>query len=175
MDKSDSDQQTIPDKQPRRKRKWLWLIIIVVVIASVVTTVIIKNKNSNPFPKNIRTSADFPLYYPDSLPSGYELSRASIKYDRNIVFYNISHGNSEIRISEQSKPTNPPDFSAIQKAYSSFRKVDIPAGQAISGDYRGTPTAIMLTNTTLINLSASQGTPEDVLVKLVQSLQSLPN
>lgn len=165
--------QTEP-KAKNRKKLIIVMGIMGLIIVSSLSFYFLRSKN--PIPENIRKQVTFPVYYPNKLPAGYSLDKNLIRVENGIMFFSLdSKKNQKIIISEQTAPSNPPDFDTIQKAYSSFKKIDVIGGKAIFIISGETPTAILLTNTTLINISASKDTPEDVLVRLVQDLQSLPD
>jgi hypothetical protein len=163
------------------------LSIFAVVLALALYMVILnKNTNSSPIPKSIGQSVGFPIYYPSKLPNGYSYEKDTVKVDNGIVFFELHSSNRAITLSEQSAPANPPDLDALTKPQtaqgsmpgmnsptlpSMFQKIDNPAGQAVQGtSLGGKPVAIILTDTTLINISGSDKLTTNALTKIVKSL-----
>jgi hypothetical protein len=162
--------------------------VTVVILLVVIVGLLVKNSNSSPIPKSIRKTVNFPLYYPSKLPNGYTYEKSSAKSDAGIVFYSLKSGDKKILVSEQTAPAHPPDLNALTKpqtvpagpsgfsppAISLFQKIDNSTGQAIQGtSIAGNPVAIILTDTTLINLSGSATLPSNVITEVVQSLSVL--
>jgi hypothetical protein len=158
-----------------RNKKLALLTIIILVAALVAGLSLVGNKDSSPLPKSARQAVNFPLYYPSHLPEGYKLEKGSAKAENNIVFYSISNNGKKISVSEQAAPINPPDFEIIQKSNTAFRKINVTGGQAIYGVSQKVPAAIMITNTTMINISGSSNIPLDLIGKLTQSMSPLPS
>jgi hypothetical protein len=132
----------------------------------------IKQKSS-PIPKTILQAVNYPIYYPSSLPSGYQLDKTSVTFQSNILSYKLVNNNKNITITEQASPSPPPDLQLLIKA--GYSKVETPLGLSVLGTHNGITVATLLTSTTLINLTADKGVPSDYAVKTIQQLHSLPN
>jgi len=173
-------EEKTPPKPPGHKKNRLRFAVIGGVTLLVIIVVglgFFKLRSGDGLPKSIVKSSNLTLYYPSELPRGYALDRSTAREVDGIVFFTIKDTASDRQIvfSEQVAPTNPPDFDAIQKSSSSLKKANVAGSQGVIGVYQSTPTAIILTNTTLINISGSKNTPEDAVANLVKSLRSLPN
>jgi hypothetical protein len=147
-------------------------LLCVLLVAALILFLLVINRSSGPIPQNIKKSVSFPVYYPSSLPRGYALEKSSVQYENQILFFSLNHGSRKISVSEQVAPKNPPDFDLIQKGNTSFKKLDTTGGEAIYGVSQSIPAAILLTNTTLINIRGSKDVPLDVIGKLIQNMSS---
>jgi hypothetical protein len=161
------------------RRLYRWRLaggVIFIVIVILGAYLFFTFQDAGTLPKNVTKASNLTLYYPTKLPKGYRLDQSTAKYSGGVVFFTLKDvaGNRQVVFTEQAAPANPPDFDAIQKSYSNFKKISIAGGQGVIGTYRQAPTAIILTNTTLINMSGSSNTPLDTATALVKSLQSLP-
>jgi hypothetical protein len=161
------EQKSKPKKVSKKKPAIIFAALLLIAAAFFL---IFNGKNNNPLPESIIKQSNFAVYYPTSLPKGYVLDKNSAAYDNQILFFSISNGDRKISISEQAPPKNPPDFDVIQKGNTSFKKLDVTGGQAIYGVSQQTPAAILVTNTTLINVSGSNNVPLDNVSKLIQSM-----
>ncbi len=163
------------DSSPKlkRPRKW-WLLIvltlvgIIIIAGATAAILLIVQKPATPI-SEFSKKVNFPLYYPEKLPNGYSFTPHSASIEDNVVFYAIQNGDKKITVSEQTLPTILPNLTA-QK----FDEIDAEAGKAYIRANQVAPVAILKTNTTLINISASQGTPSDLFKSFVQSLKSIP-
>jgi hypothetical protein len=126
--------------------------------------------DSQPIPKNIQKSVSFSLYYPSSLPKGYTHKTNSSRQETGIVFYNFVNDKRTISVSQQALSSNPPSLEAL----AGFTKLEVPAGKAAVGANSGSPTVIILTNTSIITINGSVGTPQDVVANIAKSMTSLP-
>jgi hypothetical protein len=157
-----------------KSKKTGFLFVVFAAVIAVFLVLLLFKKQDSPIPKNIEKSVNFALYYPSNLPNGYSLDKNSVKSENQIVFYSLSSGDKKISISEQAAPSNPPDFEKIQKGNTSFKPLDTAGGHAIYGVSQKTPAAILLTNTTLINISGDKNVPLDTIVKTTKSMNPRP-
>lgn len=128
-------------------------------------------------PKEIQKSVDFPIYYPNQLPSGYMLDPASFRLaEPGVVLFAVRYGEGkDIVFSEQQQPSN----SEMDKFISSYLPLNsalqLPLGQAKVGAYGNAPNI-----RTIVSLPLHKGpwliatAPSEVghedLVKILQSL-----
>lgn len=162
-------------KKTRRPGGLSLVTALIIVGAAAAGAWLIIGRGSSPIPKNIQSSANFPIYYPSPVPNGYKLDKKSTLFQNGVLFLYFINKDSKISMSQQAIPKNLPDFGLIQKSYTAFKKLDIPAGQALVGvdGASRNPIAIIETNTTLINITGTPNTPLDVTKKLAQNLSSL--
>ena len=173
---NEAQQPGIPQRSggTNNSKKWLRLTIIAALILASAAGgwFYYQKNNASPLPKSIIASANFSLYFPTKLPDGYVLDKASVKKDGGIVFYNFIKDNSTLFVSLQAKPPIAPDFQKLIDGLS-FKKLDTPAGSGVIGTNIDRPTAIILTNTTLITVYGTKDVPSDIVVQIMQNLVSL--
>lgn len=173
---SEAQQTNVPvhSHGVKNSKKWLRLTIITaLVLASAAGAWFYYQKNNtSPLPKSIIASANFSLYFPTKLPDGYTLDKSSVKKDGDLVFYNFVKNNSTVFVSLQAKPPIAPDFQKLIDGLG-FKKLDAPAGTGVLGINIDKPTAILLTNTTLITVYATKDVASDIVVQIMQNLVSL--
>lgn len=155
--------------KPRPKsRKKLIVCIVVILIVLCVLVGLYLTRPKTPIPENIRKQADFPLYYPERLPDGYKLDKGSVKYENGVVFYSLVKDSSSLLISEQSIPSNPPDLDHLK----GFSKIATFAGNVALGSVNNQPTAILLTDSTLLTITGKNST-KDAVSQVTQNMGSL--
>ncbi|MDL2342455.1 MAG: hypothetical protein QFB87_05260 [Patescibacteria group bacterium] len=150
-------------------KRWLVAGGIVVVLGSAGGGLYLHAKASGALPKAVTKQVSFTLYYPTQLPRGYTLNKTTARVENDILFYSLKSGSKEVRVSEQAAPTRPPDLNSIP----GFKKLESIAGNAAIGKNAGAPTALLITNTTLITISGTATVPQDVIVRLTQQMTSL--
>lgn len=78
--------------------------IVIIVISAIIFLLLAgggvwllfsKTSNHSPFSKKLIASVSFPLYYPSSLPAGYELKPNSIGGDNKLVYYTLNNATSK--------------------------------------------------------------------------------
>jgi hypothetical protein len=149
------------------KKLIIGIFLVILIIVSSLFVYFMQAKDSNPFPKNIRTSINFPLYYPLPLPNEYSLSKTSLKNSNGIIFYSLNNGKKTILISEQTVPSKPPDLAHIED----FKHIAVSAGDAATGLNGGQPTALLLTDTTLITITGLGGVSENNISDTLQNMK----
>jgi hypothetical protein len=161
-----------PTKHTRRITSNITRIAVLVILLSV-GLFVWKHKisSASPIPKNIVKSVNFSIFYPSPLPDKYSLKKDSIKIQTQILFFTLQNGDNKISVSEQSAPPNPPDLQLLTQA--GFSKINTTLGQAVQGTNGSRAVAILLTNTTLINVSGSSSTPSDAVTSVITRLHSL--
>lgn len=125
------------------------------------------NRSTAALPSTITNRAAFSLYYPSPMPAGYTYRKDSANFENDIVFYILQNNNQTVFVSEQAIPTAPPDINNLL----GFKSLTTPAGNAAVGLVGGRPTAILLSNTTLITITGSGNTPKDTIAALTTNMQ----
>jgi hypothetical protein len=161
-------------KSGKRLLMAMVLIIIILVAAGIIFSR--SSKSDTPLPPQVTAAVDFPIYFPSAMPDGYALDKNSASAKNQAIDYSISkisNKSQKISISEQALPKNFPSLDSLQKGHSDLKKINIPSGQAIYGASQGVPVAIVTTDTTLLNISGTKNMPLDVVIKLIQSMNSI--
>jgi hypothetical protein len=145
------------------------IAIGVLVIGGAGTSIWLMLKQQPAIPTSFQQQVSFPIYYPQTLPKGYELEKDSVKVENKTLSFSIKSKNA-VYVIEQPVPQNPPNLKSIE----GFGEIPLLSGQGVSGTVDGHPVAIVLTETTLISLRGEKGESLERLGKIAQSLSSLP-
>jgi hypothetical protein len=157
-------------KKGLSKKTMLIFGLLIVVLASVAVYLFL-HMDRGPIPKSVRKHANFSIYYPTVIPTDYTLEGSSPNVQSGSLFYSISNKDRRVYISEQKLPDNPPNLDSLTE----FKKVDTIVGKAALGKNLGQATGILLSTTTLITVTGSNGVPDDVVARILQSMTSLPD
>lgn len=145
------------------------VLVVVIAIAGGIAHFV--HSNAGPLPASVVKSVSFPLYYPASLPDGYSYQQNSAKIENGFVFYSLQNGDKNISVSEQKAPSDPPDLTHLM----GFTSLNTLAGNAVTGtNFAGQPSAIIISNTTMITITGQQGLPSDIVSQIAQNMRSLP-
>lgn len=128
-------------------------------------------------PKNIQKSVDFPIYYPESLPAGYNLDTQSFRLaEAGVVLFAVTYDKGkDIVFSEQQQPS----ASEMDKFISSYvplnSALQFPLGQAKVGAYGSAPNirtvvSLPVRNGPWLIATAPSEVSHDDLVKILTSL-----
>jgi hypothetical protein len=161
------------------------------VIGAVILGLRVYQTHSDQLPDDIKKSVSFPVYYPSKLPQGYSLDKNSAKTANGIVLFSLVFGGKKILISEQTRPSHPPDLIALTKPQKAqlpvglsgitpptlapkFKEIDCPVGLAVQGaNVSGSPTAIVLTDSTLVNMTGSSTLSDAAISEIIQNLKRI--
>src|SRR6266540_1342975 len=165
------DSDTQPSKPStthvaKSRRRWLVGVGCLLFLGALGVGASLFIRNSGPIPSLIRQRTRFTLYYPTNMPQGYGIQKNTIRLDTGVVFYSLANDKRQVRVSQQTLPANPPNLDTL----GGFRKIDATAGKAAVGANNSSPTAIILSNTTLITINGSPGTPQDVVASIAKSM-----
>jgi hypothetical protein len=167
---TDSESAAVPLPKPKR-RKIIWSIgIITAAVLVLVVIWLMALRNPQPLPSSIRKATHYTLYYPSQLPQGYAYKKGSTRLDGGMVFYNLVNDRRTISVSLQAAPPQAIDLKSLV----GFQNLDTAAGKAAVGKNGDNPTIIISTNTTLITINGSAGTPQDVVGAIAKNMASLP-
>lgn len=150
----------------------LGLIFIAVVIGSLVLGLGHQAPNNQPSLSQTEINlVNFPIYYPFTLPTGYSINSKATKVQTNLLFIRIVHHNQTINISEQPTPLNVPQINKLP----SYETLKTSIGQGVIGINYGTPSAIIISQGTLINIDTQSLVSKASLIKIIQYLKPLNN
>lgn len=83
----------------------MWIIGGIVAIIGIGSGYLFLHRNSAPIPQAIRTSFDFPLFYPSKLPEGWRIDDKSFSKGVEVLTYTaITDTNQKVVISIQPQP-----------------------------------------------------------------------
>lgn len=156
-----------------KAKRLVFIIVSMLLLGGGVLVFYKASQHRSVFPDNIVHNSGFAVYYPTTLPAGYSLDTKSVRSENGIIFYRLTKGANSLTMSEQAAPANPPDFDALKKLNSSFKQLDLDGGKALLGIDHGLPVAIVATNTTMINISASKDVPLDLVNTTARKMSPL--
>lgn len=94
-------------KRRNHKSLFIFLLILIVLIGvGAGSWWYINDRNSSPIPVQIRNSINFTIYYPATLPQGYDLDKSSTRETKGVLLYSFKKAAdlSSIAVIEQSEP-----------------------------------------------------------------------
>jgi hypothetical protein len=167
---------TRPKKTKKSKKLWLGVVCLLIIVGG--ACFYYKNQSkppaaaapSIPLPASISSKVNFPVYYPSSTPAGYTYSNGSAAVQNGLVFFKMFNGNKFVFFTEQASPSKPVDLSALPN----YQQFSVPAGTAAIGTNLGKPAGLVLSGSTLINVSTSGGVTAGELNDIFRSLAPVP-
>ena len=110
---------------------------------------------------------NFQVYYPSRMPPGFRFKKGSISSQNGLFFYKFINGKKVITVTEQVAP--PKSFKLTNlKGYTS---ISVPIGKAATGTSVGNPSVIIVTDTTLVNITSTKGVPKENVFFLAQKME----
>lgn len=166
-------QTTDSGSNDKKSHKKIFILLFLAILALGIGIFVYyyANSNKSPFDKYENTIG-FQLYYPTTLPNEYILDNESIRNNSGVLFFTLKKSDNSIVVSQQKAPDTPPDFDKLKESLN-FKDIDTEIGDAVSGLNAEKPTAILVTNTTLITVNGSKDVPSDVVIDLVKNMRSL--
>ncbi|MEJ0073179.1 MAG: hypothetical protein WDN27_03835 [Candidatus Saccharibacteria bacterium] len=161
-------EETAPPKT-HFKRLRIWLIVTTFLLIILCVGGFLLLHKTTALPQSVTSSLSFPVYYPTSLPAGYQLDKSTVKVQDQRLFYQFKKGPNTIYVIEQVAPDHPPDL----KNLNGFGQVSTITGEAVLGTANSQPTGILLTKSTLVTVDGSKGMPVEQIGTLLQSLRSV--
>lgn len=161
------------------KRSMLIPLLVLVAAGLVIGLYKMAGGNNSLVPKNIQSSVDFSVYYPDvkKLPAGYSLDAKSFRLAQpGVVLFAVEYGNGKnIVFSEEQQPS----ASDINKFISSYIPVNtvlsLSLGQARIGAYGSasnlkTVASLPVHEGPWLIITAPSDVSHDDLTKIMKSL-----
>ena len=119
---------------------------------------------------DIRRSADFTLYVPRQLPSGYLLKNDDgVSFTNNILFMQFTRDDQTIFMSEQKRPSPEPSIQTLN----GFKSLEVPIGKAVTGEQDGAAATIVLSSDSLITVTSDGSASSADLVLIAKRLQKV--
>ena len=148
--------------------------IIAVIIGAVCTGILIyfyiawRQSIPTPLPTDAVSSLNFEVYYPSRIPSGYSYKKNSATSHNGVLFFKFVNGKKIITVTEQAVPPKSLDVYKIAGGYTALK---ISIGKAGLGTSVGWPSVIIITDSTLINITSSQGVTKDQVIAVAQKME----
>ncbi|HSW79004.1 MAG TPA: hypothetical protein VLF88_03260 [Candidatus Babeliales bacterium] len=160
-----------PPKAKRRIFKPVLLIALPFIAAALFAAgYSFKSKKvDNTIPPKITQQANFTVYFPSPMPSGYTYMSDSATFQIGQVFYKFSHGSKRVTVKEEPMPQTKPDLNLLA-GYSQF---DTAVGKVAMGNTFGETTAVVVTPTTVITMNTTGGVRPDELKSAIDNLKNI--
>jgi hypothetical protein len=168
---STSAQPTEWKRKSLVRRKYLIIISVTssLLVVGIYGSFLLFHVSGLIVPRSISNKLGFPLYYPKTIPPGYQYASKAYSVTNQVLILNLKKSSEDtIYIAEQSVPSNLPNFTS----FSGFQALTTNAGKAAIGTNNGQAVAIIESNTTLITISGSKIVPSDVITELAKSMSS---
>ena len=147
-------------------------MIVVLIIIAASGVFFWQHKKSSAFPVNIRSSVNFPLYYPTNLPKNYYLDLGSFSTGQNVLTFSLKGpGGDTLIVSEQPTPKKF-DFQAFySKDINVTTRSLTNQGELVIGKFLSRQVGSLVTASTWIIVSAPQSSPSGYLDQILRSLR----
>lgn len=103
------------------------------------------------------------------MPAGYIYMKDTATFQIGQVFYKFANGKKKVTVNEQPLTQNKPDLSLLA-GYTLF---DSPVGKAAVGTNLGEPTAVVVTDTTVITMNSIGGVSRQDLTSAINNLKNI--
>jgi hypothetical protein len=160
--------------QPRNKprhgtgRKKIAAILALICICAVGLGIFFLkgNGSASPFPTGITSGLPYRVYLSTDTSSGYSYKAGSAKIQAGILFYTLANRSKKIFVTEQNVPTNTINLSSLPK----HTNLDVPIGKAVIGTGLGNPSIVIMTSSTLVQLTSSKGVTKTDIISVAQKM-----
>jgi len=154
------------------RRVWFSIGGVAVVIAIGTVLLFSKTSPNPPLPVTLLARIQYKVYFPDPLPSGYSLDNRSVSYQNGVLFYALKNAetSNNINVSQQQKPQQNLMLSSIV----GLNPFKVSLGTAYVGAQSNTQVGILVTDTTLVNVSGVSDTPASAISGLMKNLKPVP-
>ena len=123
----------------------------------------------NSLPQSVVAKANFNVYFPSPMPSGYIYVKKTATFQIGDVFFRFANGLKSVTVREEPLPAKKPDLS-LYKGYTTFSS---DTGQAAMGTSFGQPVAVVVTPTTVITFNTSGGVSPRDLKSAINNLHNI--
>jgi len=144
------------------------IIVLFCTLIIVISAVIFKpgHKTALQFPAQIADSLNYPIYYPANVTNGYQYQPDSAKIRATILFFTLTHDSKSIFVTEQPIPNSAINLSSLPK----YTSLSLPIGQAVVGTGLGNPSVVIITPSTLIQLTSNKGVTKSEIISIAQAM-----
>lgn len=122
-----------------------------------------------PFPPNLASQLSYPVYFANGAPNDYNYKIASEKIEANILFYTMTNGKKNIFVTEQAKPATAIKLNSLPK----HSPLPVSIGNAVVGTGLGNPSVVIITPTTLIQITSNKGVSNADVISVAQKMTQL--
>lgn len=178
MDQPLADNPPVPSKArwARSQKKLLLLAALVVIAGGSITywrLFVWQPAVINPFSAKILASAQFPLYYPKTLPTDYRIDAKSVTEPQQgvVVFDVVGPNGHKLYISEEARPSTF-DLGGFYNKFTALKETPVSDGAVAVGRINNNRTEIAsrATNKTWILSNTTAQIPLNQLTVMLESL-----
>jgi hypothetical protein len=148
-------------------------VSILLLVGSIGGWLLFGRTDAPPLPKQIIAQADFPLYFPSTLPTGYTLKVNSVGGDTSAVYYTLvdATGKKAITITMQATPAS---FDASKIIGSNpIPTTIIPIGTLYNLSTGGTSKYMLNTSKTLLFITSSTAIDGKIINAITANLAEI--
>lgn len=125
--------------------------------------------SANTLPASVTQQAKFDVFFPSPMPPGYTYMKDTATFQIGQVFYKFSSGRKRVTVREEPLNGNKPNLDLL----SGYTRLSSPIGQAAIGTSVGQPTAVVVTNTTVITMNSIGGVTQDDLKAAINNFKNI--
>jgi hypothetical protein len=146
-------------------------VIVVVAVITGAVIFVVRNSQHDPLPADVKQEANFALYYPKEVPSGFHFDQAKYDASTRVVTYDYttSDGN-KLYFSLQPKPAKFNFDNFNKKQLAGAHQTETPVGTATIGILQQETVSSVVTDKTWIIISAGEKVSLDQLDQVSRSL-----
>ena len=130
-------------------------------------------EESTPVPASFQVSTNFTMYYPASLPEGFEYDEIAHDKETGVVTYSIASGDRKLYFSLQSKPDGFDLDGFNNEKITGGRNFDTKIGQLTTGVFENQTVGSIIANSTWVMITAGPGTSLDDIENVGKSMKQL--
>lgn len=127
---------------------------------------------SDVVPAYVRSSVNFPIYQPRTLPAGFAVDQTSFKLNSQVVTFVAKRGESEVLFTEQARPRQFDFDNFYTNQLSDSRRTSTNLGSAVIGYFGDGELGSVLTERTWILVRAKQGVSSPQMDTIVQGISN---
>lgn len=103
------------------------------------------------------------------MPAGYTYMKDTATFQIGQVYYKFSDGRKRVTVKEEPIADTKPNLNLL----AGFTQFDSPIGKAAIGTSVGQPTAVIVTNTTVITMNTFGGVSQNDLRTAINNLKNI--
>lgn len=124
----------VPRQSKRQKlQKAVLAVLVLTVLGGIVWWAYSRYADNNPFPANIQTNAQVLLFYPMTLPAGFQIDPSSMHFANGALIYDARKGDSRLVFTTQKTPPTFDYTAFYQQQLKDTRQFKTDLGEAAIG------------------------------------------
>ncbi len=165
----ESNNQSSERSRTKKSKKFLAAFLVVLcTLLIALSTLFFKltHKTALQFPAHIADSLSYPIYYPANVTNGYQYQADSANIKTKLLFFTLAHDSKSIFVTEQTVPNSAINLNSLPK----YTSLNVPIGQAVIGTGLGNPAVVIITPSTLIQLTSNKGVTKTDIISIAQAM-----